>query len=180
MVKGIAASWVRQNCRFAGGLAGTPHGDRDKGTLGFSRIFDLTCHFMESQGLKSLSKAAHVATFAFSKDAPEEHQVRVSWGGRDDPGSKSVTVRIVDNDPNKKWLGWADSAYKKCSQIGKPCEGEGDYFLTTDSLHAYPPANWQTNCYSAFHELEKRVNRQLDPRARWSMSLRFLPSTSAD
>jgi hypothetical protein len=170
------AQWVRHNCKFAGGLAGTPHGDKNRGTLGYSRIFDLTFFMMQSLGLKNLTKDAHVATFAFTKDAPPEHQLRLSWADRDDHSTGAVTIRIVDNDPNQKWAGWDQRAYKNCSAIGKPCEGEGDYVLGTDSLHAYPPIDWQTSCYAAFHELEKRVGRGLDPRARWSMALRFLPS----
>jgi hypothetical protein len=147
-----AILWVQKVCKFAGGLAGTPHGDKNKGTFGFSRIFDLACFTLQSNlRLKPLSKTAHVAIYAFDEDAKPEQQIRLSWGNYDDPENKGIKIRILENNVNS-FLNWGnlDGQQKKA-----------EYIIRTDKLHAIAPCDFNQIIDQAATDLSKRSNNRM-------------------
>jgi len=153
------AGWLGRECKFAG----TPMSPTGRGTSGYSRVYDLALRYIENiGGLKTLSKDAHVARFAFSEDAPPEHQLRLSWADFDDEGCPSVKLRIVENTVDR--LLQADAATKP-----------GEHVIRTDVLHL-SAQEFQVRCYEAYHDLEKKSSRQLSPGAKHGLSLRWIES----
>lgn len=153
----LSQSWLRGNCKFAGTLAGTPHGDANKGICGYSRVYDMTVHYLEhSLKLTPISKAAHVSSFGLSKDAPEDQQIMVSWGGRE-VATKAIQVLISELDIDRPF----SDRFKRKQHgfMGWAMDDKGRFVVECDKLHNYlNDREWLTIMHGAEGMLRGRAS----------------------
>lgn len=120
-----------------------PKGDVAHGTMGYSRIFDMACMYLEMMGMRRVDKQPHLAAYAMAEDSPHDEHVVLSWGPASYEGP-AIGVAIRDCDAGCEWRPMVP----------------GDYLLRTDRSHSWPPTDFHTIVYTAFHEAETRHRKR--------------------
>lgn len=137
-----------------------PKGDKKDGLLGFSRIYNILVDVVPTLDaqLRTISIGPYVTRFAFSKDAPPEHQLQVSWAGH---GKDDGSVRLVLEE----------------SDLNFACvRSPGYYVVKVDKLHNFANNEYFGTCLVAVQDLRKKAKIQLTPEGRWGMAGKFLKS----
>ena len=160
-IKPIHSQWKNETLSgFVRTAVYPPKGDKKDGLLGFSRMYNVVVDVIPTfdAQLRTLSVGPYVSRFAFSKDAPPENQLQVSWAGHgDDDGSVRLVLEESDSD---------------FACVRSP----GRYVVKVDKLHNFANKEYFGTCLVAVQDLRKKANVQLAPEARWGMAGKFLPS----
>jgi len=161
-IQAVSRQWDNETLRGLLKVAEfPPKGDQKDGFFGFSRMYDRlvdTIPTIDAQ-LETISIGPYVSRFAFSKDAPPDMHLQVSWAGH---GEDDGSVRLVLEES-----GWDFASVRTA----------GRYVIKTDKNHNANNNDYFGTMVEAVFDLKEKSKIGLTPFGRWGFSRKFLYST---